>query len=103
MNVQTASVLEITDLTVARAGAALPELDRFSLTLNAGETVIVLGETGCGKEALLRAVSGTSRPDERVSGLIRFGNLQASPAPGRHGSGIRVAFLPCMDQAVLSP
>ena len=38
----TARILDIAELTVARPGAA-PELDRFSLTLDAGECVVVLG------------------------------------------------------------
>ena len=48
----TGHILEIAELTVARPGAAMPLRDRFSLTLDAGESVVVLGEAGSGKETL---------------------------------------------------
>ncbi len=102
MSESAATVLQIADLAVVRAGAPLPELERFSLELKRAETAVVLGETGCGKEALFRALCGVSRPDERVTGSIRFG-AQTALSPGRQGSGIRVAYLPCVDQGVLSP
>ncbi len=103
MSEADAAVLSIADLTIIRAGAPLPELERFSLQLNPGQTAIVLGETGCGKEALFRALCGASRPDERISGAIRFGSLGPALPQDRQGSGLRVAYLPCVDQGVLSP
>src|SRR6185312_14070057 len=45
-------ILAIRDLSVAHNGRV--EIDRFSLSLNAGETVILLGEADSGKDAVLR-------------------------------------------------
>ena len=65
-------LVEIEDLCVRKPGSATPELDRFSLTLSAGETVLLLGETGCGKDAVLRVLGGSADPDDEISGTIRF-------------------------------
>lgn len=89
----TARILDITELTVARPGAA-PELDRFSLALDAGESVVVLGETGSGKEALIRVLGGFADRMDQISGTIRFGNAEARPAARRARAPIRIAYLP---------
>ena len=58
----------------------MPQLDRFSLTLDAGESVVVLGEAGSGKEALIRVLGGFAEKSDQISGTIRFGNAEARPA-----------------------
>ena len=89
-------VLEIKDLTVTHAGAAKPELDHFSLALNAGET-------GSGKEALFRALCGAPEHGERISGTIQFGQAALDMKMNRQHSGLRVAYLPSAASGVLSP
>lgn len=49
-------LLEVTDLTVAYG--AVTAVRAVSLTVDAGETVAILGANGAGKTSLLRAVSG---------------------------------------------
>jgi ABC-type multidrug transport system ATPase subunit len=44
-------------------------LDDVSLTLDAGEVVVVLGERQSGRSTLLRVAAGIERPD---SGIVRF-------------------------------
>ena len=61
--------LHIDSLGVTRPGAARPALDRFSLTIAKGETVVLLGEAGCGKEALMRVLGGL--PDRGDSSAAR--------------------------------
>ncbi len=52
-------------------------LDRVSLSLAAGEILVVLGASGCGKSTLLRLVAGLDRPD---AGMIRVdGRVVAGP------------------------
>ena len=89
----TRRILEIAELTVARSGAAIPQLDRFSLTLDAGESVIVLGEAGSGKETLIRVLGGFAERTDQISGTIRFGNAEARPAAKRARAPIRIAYL----------
>ena len=60
-------ILEITDIKVRYSG--LPVLQGFSLNVNEGETVCVLGSNGAGKSTLLKAVMGTQHAFE---GKIRF-------------------------------
>jgi peptide/nickel transport system ATP-binding protein len=88
----TGRILEIAELTVARSGA--PQLDRFSLTLDAGESVVVLGEAGSGKEALIRVLGGFAERTDQISGTVRFGNAEARPAARRARAPIRIAYLP---------
>ena len=42
------TLVEIKDFGTRRRDPAAPELERFSLTLSAGETILLLGEAGCG-------------------------------------------------------
>lgn len=60
------SPLEIEDLTVRRGGRTL--FESLSLTLNAGEAMIVTGPNGVGKSSLLRICAGLLRP---YSGKVR--------------------------------
>ncbi len=87
-------VLEIAELTVTGPGGGAPELDHFSLTLDAGESVVVLGETGSGKEALVRVLGGFADRTDQIAGVIRFGDGEARPAAKRARAPIRIAYLP---------
>ena len=94
-------ILEITDLSVSRGG--VPVLDRFSLSLDAGQSVIVLGETGSGKEALLGVLGGFAEKSDSITGTIRFGGGEARPAAKRQRPSIRVAYLPSPHTHPLAP
>ncbi len=87
-------ILEIAELGVRRPGATRPELDRFSLTLDAGETVVVLGEDGSGKEALIRVLGGFADKADAISGTLRFGSGEAQSAARRARATIPIAYLP---------
>lgn len=56
--------------SATRAGTSTV-LDRFSLTIPAGQIVTLLGLAGCGKTTLLRCIAGLDAPD---SGTIRIGD-----------------------------
>ncbi|MGH2834894.1 MAG: dipeptide ABC transporter ATP-binding protein [Solirubrobacteraceae bacterium] len=68
------SLLAVEDLRVQyrlqrRRSAPVQALDGVSLTLAAGETLAIVGESGCGKTTLLRSIAGLVKPSE---GTIRF-------------------------------
>jgi peptide/nickel transport system ATP-binding protein len=69
-----ATLLEVDNLRVSyaargRRDAAVEALDGVSLTLAAGETLAIVGESGCGKTTLLRSIARLLEP---TSGAIRL-------------------------------
>lgn len=53
-------------------GTALPILDIREFKVAAGEQVVLMGRSGCGKTTLLHVISGISRPD---TGIVRVDGL----------------------------
>jgi oligopeptide transport system ATP-binding protein len=67
----TEPLLTITDVVVEYRGRPpLRAVDGVSLAIGAGEVVALVGESGCGKSSLARAVIGI---EKRASGSVRFG------------------------------
>ncbi len=60
-------------------GAKIPTIKNFNLTLNAGEFVCLVGQSGCGKTTLLNSIS---RLDSNYSGEIQIGNKSQNPKIG---------------------
>lgn len=57
-------------------------LDQVSITVQRGETVVILGANGAGKSSLLKAIAGLARAD--AGAAIRFGDRSiAGLAPNR--------------------
>ena len=56
MNNSQANLLEVKNLSVSFAGAAAPALQGISFSLQAGEIIGIVGETGAGKSVLARAI-----------------------------------------------
>jgi peptide/nickel transport system ATP-binding protein len=96
-----APLLQIKGLGLRAVQAPRLELENFSLSLPAGATITLLGETGCGKEALLRVLTGMTARGDEISGTIQLGHGEVKPAGLL--SPLRVAFLPGPLAPVLNP
>ena len=71
-------LLEVRDLLVTIGDA--PVVDRTSFTIRAGETVALVGESGCGKSLTARAVMGLLPPvAKRRSGAIMLDGRDIAP------------------------
>ena len=73
------TILKIDEISLSFAsnGADVSVLRRYSLTLQAGETVCILGPSGCGKSSLLRAIAGFETID---AGAIYLNDMLLSSA-----------------------
>ena len=63
---ETSPALEVRDLEVGfpvRAGIVARSVDGVSLAVGQGEIVALVGESGCGKTTLTRAIMGLLKPD----------------------------------------
>jgi putative ABC transport system ATP-binding protein len=68
----SAAILELIDIKKSFPlpdGTMLPILDIPSFQVDAGEEVVIMGRSGCGKTTLLHVIAGISRPD---AGRVRI-------------------------------
>lgn len=71
--------LEAEDLVLSWDGGATIVARDVSLHVDAGETVCLVGRSGCGKTTILHALSGLERP---VSGTVRVAGKDVTGVPG---------------------
>ena len=64
-------------------------LNGITLTINAGETMVVIGRSGCGKSVLLKQLIGVMRPD---AGAVLIDGVDITKLSGRPLDEIRKKF-----------
>ncbi|BBK30730.1 peptide/nickel transport system ATP-binding protein/oligopeptide transport system ATP-binding protein [Stella humosa] len=95
-----ASLLEIENLSVRfpAGGAVVQAVDGVSYSVDEGETVAVVGESGCGKSVHALAMTGlVPRPPAIIGGAVRFAGrdlatLEESELRRIRGPGIGMVF-----------
>jgi peptide/nickel transport system ATP-binding protein len=85
------ALLEVDHLRVSYAGrgrhsAGVDALEDVSLTVGAGETLAIVGESGCGKTTLLRSIARLVEP---ADGAIRLGGHDLARASRRELASAR--------------
>jgi peptide/nickel transport system ATP-binding protein len=86
------ALLDVADLRVVFATDHGPALavDGVSLSVRAGETLCVVGESGCGKSVTALSIMGlVPRPPARVDGRVRFEGRDLLALPDRALSELR--------------
>ncbi len=101
-------LLSVEDLTVElpAAGVWRPAVHGATFALQAGESVALVGESGCGKTQLARAILGLSPEQARVTGAIRFGGLDVlalSDAEWRRVRGRQIGLVLQEPASALDP
>lgn len=84
------SVLALSGLTV-RYGAALA-VDGLDLSVAAGETLALVGQSGSGKSSVALAILGLLPPDATVGGEIRFGGAPVLDPREIRGGHVGMVF-----------
>jgi oligopeptide/dipeptide ABC transporter ATP-binding protein len=103
------SLLEVRDLGVVFPGrrGTVHAVNGVSLRADSGETIGIVGETGCGKSSLVRALVGLLPPPGRVStGTVEFDGknlLALGGADLRQVRATGIAFMPQNSFAALNP
>jgi peptide/nickel transport system ATP-binding protein len=88
-----APLLEVRDLevTFAAARGRLEAIRGVDLTVQSGETLGLVGESGCGKSVTMLAVMGLLPPSVEIRGSIRFRGMELAGRPQKELAKLRGA------------
>jgi len=92
------ALLEVRDLRVcfSRGGRRVNAVNGLSYTLNAGEILAIIGESGSGKSVSARTLMGLLPPSAQVSGSARFEGTELIGMPEkemRSWRGAKIAMV----------
>ncbi|MFC6079951.1 dipeptide ABC transporter ATP-binding protein [Sphaerisporangium aureirubrum] len=97
---ERAPVLEVSELEVAFGGVAV--VRGFGYSLQAGEVLGVVGESGAGKSAAALAVMGLLPRHARVTGSVRLHGTELVGVPDKHLAAFRGRAISMVFQDPLS-
>ncbi|MBA3381951.1 MAG: ABC transporter ATP-binding protein [Actinobacteria bacterium] len=101
-----APLVRVEGLCVETA-AGLPIVEDVSFSLEAGEALGVVGETGSGKSTSVLAMLGYSQPGSRITrGDVRVGDVRMTTAGGREQRKLRgkvISYVPQNPAGSLNP
>ncbi len=101
------SELLVNDLSISLKKDGKTLVDHLSFRLGAGESLVLLGQSGCGKTMSCRAVMGLLEKRRfRIEGSIAFDGTELAALPeGRRAEfyGQRIAFIPQNPMTALDP
>ena len=80
-------MIEIQDVSKAFEGHAV--LDHVRLTINTGETMVIIGRSGSGKSVLLKHMIGLTKPD---AGAVLIDGVEISTLSGQALDQLRMKF-----------
>jgi len=81
-------LIQVENLAIVPAGCAEQKVRGLSFSLDAGRSLILLGESGCGKTLTCRAITGGLDAGFRVSGRILFGGEDLLALSEKRLSGV---------------
>ena len=80
-------MIEVKDLS--KTFGSQQVLNRLNLTINTGETMVIIGRSGCGKSVLLKHIIGILKPDE---GKVSIDGVDITKLSGRSLDRLRTQF-----------
>jgi len=80
-------MIEIINLCKSFNGKVV--LDNLNLTIKTGETMVIIGRSGCGKSVLLKHIIGIMKPD---SGQVFIDGVDISKLEGKSLNALRMKF-----------
>ena len=92
MNTMTKNLFEIKDLTFSYPERTRAALSGLSLSVEAGEFVVVCGKSGCGKSTLFRHLKTVLTPFGKRSGEVWFDDRPLESVPKREQAS-RIGFV----------
>ena len=105
-NFDFAPALEVKALRI-ETSSGTEIVDEVSFSVQAGEVLALVGESGCGKTSTAHAILGYARKGLRIaSGEVRIGGVDiaaASPAELRRMRGSKVSYVPQDASTALNP